>query len=167
MSCDNHYLYWFLWFYGSIDKPASLHSFLAFAYWSSNDSTGCYGRGFTVSLCLCLLIIDSKAFFLSYRPHTHPARTKLSKMKITIRLVTHAVSLYQRKYCSFCFLLRIKDDVAWRVIDPFNLKMWINFEIISNHLVAHIIHSKQMPWMIPQLDIIFSEVRNLSFIKKL
>jgi len=63
----------------------------------------------------------------------------------TVSFVFHALALDQGQHRLLCFLLGVEDDVAGGVVDPLYFEMRVDVEVVADELVAHVVHSEQIP----------------------
>lgn len=81
-----------------------------------------------------------------------------NKLWVTLVLVDHAFALAMRPDCLDGLLLSVEDDVAGRVVDPLYLEMWVGAEVVPYFLVAHVVHSEQVPRVLPYGHVVLREV---------
>lgn len=64
-------------------------------------------------------------------------------------------------------LLALEDDVAGGIVDPLYSEMRVDVEVVSDQLVAHVVHPEQVPRVRPQLYVFLCEVGHLALVEEL
>lgn len=64
-----------------------------------------------------------------------------------------------------CLFLGVESNITGGVIQPLDSEMCISLEVIPYGLIGHIVNSKEVPGIVPDLDIILSEIDIVLLVK--